>query len=490
MTNNTGTGIPEFAVLGHPNEGKSSVVSTLTEDDQIRVSPVPGETTRSSAYTVKIDGKAIVRFVDTPGFQVPQQTLAWFRNFKGDPAAIVSQFIREHESDPFFLDECELFRPVSEGAGIIYVVDGSRPVRDDDLAEIEILRLTGRPRMAVINSKTDQKDYSADWKHEFSKSFNAIRIFNSNTAGFSERIAMLESLKPIDQEWEKSLARVIDAFVADWHRRCQAAAARICTFIEKSLGFYLSEPMPEGADEKSIHARLSKAYESEIKKMEQQTFQNIRSMFHHHLYDHRLPAWSVLSHDLFSEQTWELLGLSTRQLAGVGALAGGGLGAVLDTAAAGISFGVFTAIGSALGAGSAVWGGKKITGRKRAGFRLGGNRFTVGPNRNVQFLFILLDRALIYTCHMVTRPHGRRDPDSIEQGSNEAGKQGVTTGFSSREKKICAGFFKAVRKDLLSRDKAARKDFEALVETAITRITGQDGNGKINRKGQTDDLTR
>ena len=36
--------LPEFAVLGHPNEGKSSVVSTLTEDDRIQVSPVPGET--------------------------------------------------------------------------------------------------------------------------------------------------------------------------------------------------------------------------------------------------------------------------------------------------------------------------------------------------------------------------------------------------------------------------------------------------------------
>jgi predicted GTPase len=149
--------IPEFAVLGHPNEGKSSVVSTLTEDDQIRVSPVPGETTVSSDYTVQIDGEKIVRFVDTPGFQVPRQTLAWFQAYSGDPARIVSRFIEMFENDPFYADECELFRPVARGAGIIYVVDGSRPVRDDDLAEIEILRLTGRPRMAVINSKNTKK---------------------------------------------------------------------------------------------------------------------------------------------------------------------------------------------------------------------------------------------------------------------------------------------------------------------------------------------
>ena len=33
--------IPEFAIVGHPNEGKSSVVSTLAEDDSVRVTPTP-----------------------------------------------------------------------------------------------------------------------------------------------------------------------------------------------------------------------------------------------------------------------------------------------------------------------------------------------------------------------------------------------------------------------------------------------------------------
>ena len=91
--------IPEFAVLGHPNEGKSSVVSTLTEDDKIKVSRIPGETTVSRTYTVKIDGESIIRFVDTPGFQVPRQTLAWFTAFDGDPASIIEQFIETFKNE-------------------------------------------------------------------------------------------------------------------------------------------------------------------------------------------------------------------------------------------------------------------------------------------------------------------------------------------------------------------------------------------------------
>lgn len=463
--------IPEFAVLGHPNEGKSSVVSTLTEDDQIRVSPIPGETTASAAYTVRIDNREIIRFVDTPGFQVPQQTLAWFKAYRGDASRIVQAFIDQFENDPFYADECELFRPVVRGAGIVYVVDGSRPVRDDDLAEIEILRLTGRPRMAVINSKTDHKDYTREWKHEFSKSFNAIRLFNSNTAGFHERIAMLESLKPIDQEWEARLTQVIRAFEADWRKRKQMVSTRIVHTIEQCLGLAVSAPMGKNSQPDLVGQKLNQQYQSQIKAVEQQLFQSIKAQFKHHLYDHPLPEYALLDHDLFSEHTWELLGLTRRQLAGAGAVMGGSLGAVLDTAAAGLSFGVFTAIGSMVGAGSAIMGGKKIVAKKPAGLRLGGNKLTIGPNKNPQFLFVLLDRALLYTAKMMNRSHGKRDV-SVPEKEVEKTKQGYSTHFSLEEKKICARFFKQTSRKRLSIDKKAGPDFLKLVERQIDTLSG------------------
>ena len=82
-----------FAVVGHPNEGKSSVVSTLTEDDSVRITPIPGETVVCRTFPVIIDGREIVRFVDTPGFQSPKATLAWFREHEG-PGLPVS-FLKE-----------------------------------------------------------------------------------------------------------------------------------------------------------------------------------------------------------------------------------------------------------------------------------------------------------------------------------------------------------------------------------------------------------
>ena len=33
---------PRFAIVGHPNKGKSSIVATLAQDDSVPVSPLPG----------------------------------------------------------------------------------------------------------------------------------------------------------------------------------------------------------------------------------------------------------------------------------------------------------------------------------------------------------------------------------------------------------------------------------------------------------------
>ncbi|MBC8440631.1 MAG: GTPase and DUF3482 domain-containing protein [Deltaproteobacteria bacterium] len=462
--------ILEFAVLGHPNEGKSSVVSTLTEDDQIKVSPVPGETTISRRYSVTIDGEDIIRFVDTPGFQVPRQTLAWFKAFDGDPAKIVDRFIDTFKNDPFFADECELLGPVARGAGIIYVVDGSRPVRDDDLAEMEILRLTGRPRMAVINSKTDQNDYTQDWKLEFRKHFNCIRIFNSNTANFTERIKMLESLKAIDQEWESVLSRVILAFKEDWQKRNRLVTALMIQTIEKSLSFSISESITSSSDQDKIKEKLNEKYQAHIKDLENKMFKQIRALFKHHVFEYHLPEYSILKHDLFSKKTWEILGLTKGQLAAAGAIIGGTMGAVIDTAFAGHTLGVFTALGGILGAGSALFGGEKITQKKRAGIRFGGDKLKLGPNKNLQFLYILIDRALIYYSLIIKRPHGKRDLADLP-GNTDTKKKGYSTGFKASQRNVCAKFFKAVTGRSFIKEKTIMSKFEELIESVLNDIS-------------------
>ena len=389
----THDGIPEFAIVGHPNEGKSAVVSTLAEDDTVRVTPYPGETLVCRTFPVVIDGKEIIRFTDTPGFQSPKRTLAWMKGHEGSPGTVLRDFLERHKSDPDFRDDCELLGPVAQGAGIIYVVDGSRPLRKVDLAEMEILRLTGRPRMAIINCKEEKTAHLETWKNEFRKQFNAIRVFNANKATYAERIELLENLKSIDQDWAPALETVISAFREDWRQRNALTAAIICDTLETCLTYSLIRNYTERVTESALKERLQQDFNREIHKIERTAHQQIRRLFKHNIFDVDLPSHSILNEDLFNEKTWQFLGLTPRQLITASGMAGGAIGAAVDVAAAGLTFGIFTTIGGLLGAGwAALGGGRRLSKAKVKGLNLGGEQIRVGPIRNIQFLYILLEQ--------------------------------------------------------------------------------------------------
>ena len=468
--------IPVFAVVGHPNEGKSSVVSTLSEDDSVRITPTPGETVVCHAYPVVIDGKEIIRFVDTPGFQLPKKTLAWFRAYDGPDAQLVSAFRKAVSNDPDFKDECELLSPIEEGAGIIYVVDGSRPLRGDDRAEMEILRMTGQPRMAIINCKDDTLSFMEEWKSEFRKHFNIVRVFNAHTATYKERIELLESLKAIDQDWQPALEKVISAFKQDWQGRNNRTAELIVEMLEESIAFKLHQNYAEEAEVATARQSAQTAYAEHIYQKEKELHKKIRKRFKHNIFNLDLPSESIVHKDLFDKRTWQVLGLNPKQLAIAAGVAGGVVGSLLDVAAAGLTFGIFTAIGGLAGAGSVLLGGDKMASIKVKGISIGGYQIQVGPMENPQFMYVLIDRALIFYAHVINWAHGRRgrsEAGSPDSDSASAKKRGFTAHWDEASRKLSFQFFNKVRRDLLPMDETIRHSFLNVIKTTLAHISNR-----------------
>lgn len=442
--------VPEFAIVGHPNEGKSSVLSTLSEDDSVRVSPTPGETTVCRSFPVSIDGKEIIRFIDTPGFQNPRQTLAWMRAYGGDDTAMLDEFIISHADDPAFHDDCALLTPLRDGAGLIFVVDGSRPLRNIDRAEMEILRLTGRPRMAIINCKDDESRFLEAWQHEFRKHFNSIRLFNANHATYGQRIALLSSLKAIDQDREDVIERVIQAFQQDWKNRNRLTASHIITLLDEGLSYKKRVSCPVGADEKQLQVKLQQNFAAYVSKRERATHQKIRRLFKHTVFNLELPARSILQEDLFAEKTWQFLGLTSDQLILAGAVSGAALAAGLDVVAGGASLGFFAALGGVFGAATAALKGKELlSGHRLLGIKLDRQELQVGPVNNIQLMYILLDRSLLYYTHIIHWAHGRRDyPETAALKTiPDEEKKGYASSWSRDERRICEKYFKALQQD-------------------------------------------
>lgn len=467
------TKVPVFAVVGHPNEGKSTVLSTLAEDDRVRVSPFPGETSECRSFPVIIDGKEILRFVDTPGFQYPIATLEWFQRHEENERNLANAFRVGHSKSQEFRSECELLGALADGAGVIYVADGSRPVESEDRVEMEILRLAGNPRMAVINSKEDLPDFVEEWKNTACRYFNSIRFFNAHRATYSDRIGLLESLKSIDQRWEPALETAIVAFREDWRRRNSKVIEALVALMEACVTHSGSARWKETQDEGECRRIAEENYFREIRRLEE-TFRNtVKRIYKHNLFNYEIPGDSLVQEDLLSKKTLRLLGLSRGQIAGVGAVSGGLFGGFLDAHAGGTSLMLGTLIGAGIGGSLGYFSSNRLTEVKVATVSLGWKEIVVSSHKYSNLPFILLDRALLYYSLATNWAHGRRE-SPVESDVVENGKRvGYTSRWESKRRKVCQRFFESVRKGSLRKREDSRRQLVEMLGKALEECSSK-----------------
>lgn len=458
--------LPTFAIIGHPNEGKSSIIATLAQNDSIAISATPGETVRLQRFDLKAGRETIIEFVDTPGFQNPQATLAWFRDHDMLGEKRVAAFINAHKDQPDFDHDCELLRPLIEGAGIMYVADASRPLTSVDLAEMEILRLTARPRMAIINPKSTETRFLDHWKSAFRQHFNAVRTFNAQQACYVDRLDLLEALKSIDQDWEPALSRAITLLQQDRQQAIALTVDAIVDHLEQSLTCRCTSYLDKENGVELEKQKLEEKYRKKLERIEQRFRDQVRDIFVVRRTEFSLPQNSILREQLFSERAWQALGLTQRQLAVVGAVLGAGLGAGAEMAVGGLSLGLFTTLGAALGAGSALWKGKDLARAKIKQLPLGGLKVTVGPNVSDQFPFVQLDRYLLFARFTMNWAHARQETQVKLDALPE--KIGVSSQWSQADLKLVAQFVNAVRKGSAEALERASQDVKQLLHRALT----------------------
>jgi GTP-binding protein EngB required for normal cell division len=463
--------LPEIAIIGHPNEGKSSVLSTLAEDDSVRISPYPGETTVCRSFPVTIDNRELIRFVDTPGFQNPAQVLATLKTLEGSSEERLHKLLEYCSSHEELSEDFELLQPISRGAALIYVVNGSRPVRSVDRDEMEIIRLIGKPRMAVINNKGEEDRYLPHWKDELAIRFNSIRLFNAHRATYGERIGLLEALGSIDQDWQQVMSEVVATIKTDWDGRTRRTAQIITSMLSECMELKISSQISKVKDEQKIRTELAAVYTKKIAKLEKTAHDQIRAQFHHNLYDYKLPPYSVLHEEIFSEKTWEFLGLSKRQFVLLGGIGGGALGVGVDVAALGHGLGLFTALGTIGGALGALGTRKHLDYQSSLlGIRISGPQLTIGPAGSIALLFVLINRALHFYEHMANWSHGRRDYEESHYALEDTAAANYTRDWSTSELKIAHDFFKSVDKPESDRHQAAAGKLETVLIESLVKI--------------------
>ena len=417
------TAAPVFAVVGHPNKGKSSVVATLSQNDRIAIALEPGTTRDRQPYPLTVDGQVLYTLVDTPGFQRPRRVLQWLEGHSLDAADrpdTVAAFVRQHRDDPRYHDECELLAPLIEGAGIIYVVDGSVPYSAEHEAEMTILRWTGRPSLALVNSIGEQ-DYGDAWQAALGQFFQVVRRFDAVRAPFEQHLSLLRAFGQLEPGWEQPLAKAVDHLSEQRRQRRREAAALTARALADMLSWSEQRTLTMNQAASQGNEDLAKELRERWYQRQRQREQSLRLAVEH-LYQHtRLQrqeaelSWHR-DHDLFSERSRKLWGVSRTYLATAGFGAGAASGVGIDALTLGHSFGAGALIGGLIGAAGSVLYGDRLAASalSLSNWNQGLQTARFGPVQDSQFGYVILGRAVDHWWRVASRNHAGRDPLDLQ----------------------------------------------------------------------------
>jgi len=341
-----------IVVAGHTNAGKTSLLRTLTRRaDFGAVSEQPGTTRHAEAVELRLDGRAAVRFIDTPGLEDSVALLEFLgRQAGASRLERVRAFLAGPEARAAFEQEAKVLRALAgEADAALLVIDTREPVLPKHRAEIEILAACARPIMPVLNYTRAEESRIAEWHQALQEAglharaeFDAVAPFHG-----SERqlYADLASLLP---QQRVELGAIVQA-LAEQRRQRRLAGARIIagTLIDVAA-MRRQLPAAEFADVQR-RAAFVRAFQDAVRGHARRAADELLALFGFHADAAEVAELPELAgrweDDLFNP---ELLRAAGARL-GLGALIGGAIGVVADLALAGLSLGAATATGAAIG---------------------------------------------------------------------------------------------------------------------------------------------
>jgi GTP-binding protein len=135
--------LPELALVGRSNVGKSSLINALVRQTVARTSAAPGKTRLANFYRIAPDGSKPFYLVDLPGYGYTKGGEAARREFDAIAAAY---FFSGH------------------ARGVLHLIDSRHPGLDADRHAAEWLARLAMPRV-VLATKVDKLTRSERVKH-------------------------------------------------------------------------------------------------------------------------------------------------------------------------------------------------------------------------------------------------------------------------------------------------------------------------------------
>lgn len=420
--------------LGDPNEGKTTIIANLMENECAEISALPGTTTKAQCYRLhdSRNRELILATWDTPGFQNSDDMFAWFYEQNDNAIPNLTQlFIESHRDDMSWQHDVELIRPITLGALVVYVVSSHRKPTDSDYKQIQIIRYTGAKRIALINQRDGNgKNWTEDWRELLEREFGTVLTYNPHNSGLDQRLELLDRLANASEQDRQQILNARDTLKSYWEHRIDQLTRKIITKICESVRAAEVDDAEEIAKRKLTDRLIS--LENEFREEAKKLFNHTRLNIQHPLFDFEID----------STKHWKAnkLGMTRKNAAIYGAIVGASGGALVDVLMGGLGFGIPTGIGGIAGASSALaFAYVPYTAKK-----YGKNQFCVCINPQSQTVNVLLDRMICFSRCILNVSHGIRIEDAIEMATD--GECSSVDGWDNEKKNAWAKIVKQMFK--------------------------------------------
>lgn len=432
------------------NKGKSSLVATLSEDDDIDILPTPGTTQFSTEYELVFNREVLCQFVDTPGFEQSSALLKILNESEPGPAERkkrIEWFLESESLKKEFPEEAQLLDAIMSGGIVVYLVDGSHPLRDSYYDEMEIIRWCSMPSMAVINS-IGTENYQKDWREILNQYFRQVVVLNAVRSTYEERLFFFQAAASMVQDQADDLKNIANNIVKRRRAKVEQVVHLVMQFINEVVRLKEQRSISNLEQQQRSEESLRNQLKGSIVTLEN----SYRLKIAIELGFKRLSTESdelaelLAPETLFADQTWEVLGLDSKKLATRAGIIGAAAGAVVDLKLLGLTHFAGSVIGGATGVATSLLASRMKPEAKFAGIRIAGQSAFASIDAKSNMIWILIDRILAYSRYLILRSHAN-------QSDLEVADFAATKKLSDKELNKISSFIKRCTKDEFSVDK-------------------------------------
>lgn len=409
----------KIALVGHTNTGKTSLLRTLTRDTTFgEVADRPGTTRHVEGARLRLDGRPVLEWFDTPGMEDSIALLEYLERLDGpgerlDGPARIRRFLDTPEAHGRYEQEARVLTKMLDCDAALYVIDARDPVLGKHRDELAILAACGRPLLPVLNFVNAPAHRADAWRDAMARlGLHAVVEFDTVAPPLDGEQQLYSKLGVLLDRHAEALTRLAGSLAAQRRERHAAAYELLADLLIDVAALHLSSPSDDAA-----LAAASSQLRDQVRQREQTCVNALLALYNFRATDYAdaaLPLqgerWGM---DLFHPQALKDMGVQV----GMGAAAGAMAGAAVDLMSAGLSLGTGMLIGAAAGG---LWQGVEKLGKRVAG-KLRGYR-EISVDDAVLRLLALRQRQLIEA--LERRGHAAREPLRLDLPNDEAWRKG------------------------------------------------------------------